>query len=105
AGITYQEGLDNQWGGCFVSIQVQVRSGGVWTNVQNLVSNPPYVSNNYVNYETYDLSFTQATGDAIRIAGTPTGSAHYIGVGELRVFGTPSTATSSVVQGWNLISN
>jgi hypothetical protein len=85
--LVYEEGLDNQWGGCFVTLGVQVRVGGVWSDVPNLVVNPPYGGNNLVNYETYELSFDPVNGDAIRIAGTPTGSAHYIGVGELRVFG------------------
>jgi hypothetical protein len=85
-GLTYQEGLDNEWGGCFETLRVQVKSGGVWTDVQNLSSNPPYVTNNYVHFETYELTFNQVSGDGIRIAGTPTGSDHYMGVGELRVF-------------------
>ena len=98
AGITYQEGLDNQWGGCFVTLQVQVRTGGVWTDVQNLVSNPPYAGTNLVNYETYELSFNQVSGDAIRIAGVPTGSAHYVGVGELRIFESQSAPPPSAPQ-------
>jgi hypothetical protein len=39
-----------------------------------------------VNFEIFELTFPPVSGDAIRIAGSPTGSERYIGVGELRVF-------------------
>ena len=71
--LLYQEGLDNQWGGCFDTLRVQVRTGGQWQDVQNFVSAPAYPGSNLVNFESFELYFSPATGDAIRIAGPPTG--------------------------------
>jgi hypothetical protein len=85
-GLLYQKGLDNQWGGCFNPLQVQVRSNGVWQAVTGLTSTPDYVPNDRINFETYMLAFSAASGDAIRLYGPPTGSAHYIGVARLRAY-------------------
>lgn len=95
SSIIYQEGLDNQWGGCFVTLQVQVRNNGQWTNAQGLVSTPQYPGSNLANFETYQLSFDPTTGDGIRLAGEPTGQGHYIGVAELRVMGTGTTSSGT----------
>ena len=91
SGLTFQEGVHFPDGGWFTSLNVQVRVGGTWTGVQSLQCTPPYAGADGINYETYELSFTPLTGDAIRIAGAPGGSARYISVGELRVFETGST--------------
>ena len=89
--VVYQEGLDNQWGGCFTNLGVEVNVGGVWTSVSNLTFSPSYPGSNFVNYETFEINFDPITGDGIRIIGSPTGSAQYIGVGELRVFANGTT--------------
>jgi hypothetical protein len=49
--------------------------------------------NNNVTYESYTLNFPAISGDGIRIYGVPGGSAHFISVGELQVFGIDSTPT------------
>jgi hypothetical protein len=108
SGVFYQEGLDNQWGGCFETLRVQVRLGGMWTEVQGLSAIPPYAGNNLINYETDELSFNPVYGDAIRIAGRPTGLADYIGVGELRVFeqqSGPAPAAPQLVSPSNGVTN
>ena len=86
ARIVYQEGLDNQWGGCFNPIRVEVRLNSQWTTVQNTSISPAYPGSNLVNFETYEINFAPQQGDAIRIIGPPTGSANYTGAAELRVF-------------------
>jgi hypothetical protein len=90
--LLYQEGLDNQFGGCFETLRVQVLNGGQWQDVQGLVSDPPYPGSNLVNFESFDLQFTPVSGRGIRLAGPPTGSDNYIGVAELRVFDDGATS-------------
>jgi hypothetical protein len=89
--LVFQEGIEFPFGGWFASLRVQVRNGGQWTDVQNLVSTPTYPGANAVNFETFELSFTPASGDAIRIAGAPGGSTPFITVGELRVLNNGAT--------------
>ena len=97
-GLTFQEGKQFSDGGWFTALRVQVRTGGVWTDVAGLVSTPAYAGANGITYEQFALQFTPTTGDAIRIAGTPGGAARFVSVGELRVLvGAPATA--SVVLG------
>lgn len=86
ASMVFQEGMQFTDGGWFTLLGVQVRVSGQWVDVQNMQSTPPYAGANGINYESYELSFTPISGDGIRIAGTPGGSAHYVSVGELRVF-------------------
>jgi hypothetical protein len=89
-------------GGWFDTLTVQVRRNGVWTNVSGLTSTPAYPPNDGVNYETYTLNFTPTSGDGVRIDGAPGGSADFISVGELLVYGgivgaqpTPSPAPTA----------
>ena len=87
----FQEGINFGDGGWFTSLTVQVRQGGNWVNVSGLTSTPAYPGvNNGINYETYTLQFAPISGDAIRIYGTPGGSAAFISVAELLVFGSPA---------------
>ncbi len=103
--VFFQEGMNFPNGGWFNSLTVQVRQNGVWSNVSNLVSTPVYPPNDGVNFESYNLSFDSAVGDAIRIYGAPGGTAYFTSVGELKVYGSiassagvtslvPSQATS-----------
>jgi len=85
--VVFQEGKNFADGGWFDTLTVQVRQGGVWTSVTNLVSSPPYPPNDGVNFETYTLTFDPVVGDGIRIDGAPGGSNDFISVAELRVFG------------------
>lgn len=88
--LVFQEGIEFPSGGWFSSLRVQVRNGGQWTDVQNLVSTPAYTGANGVNFETFDFSFTPVSGDGIRLAGAPGGSTPFITVGELRVISNGS---------------
>ncbi len=84
--VVFQEGLAFGDGGFFDTLGVQVRQGGVWVDVPNVIITPPYAGNNGVNFETYELAFTPIAGDGIRIFGNPGGSADFITVAELEVF-------------------
>jgi hypothetical protein len=65
-----------------------VRQGGVWTAVAGLTSTPVYpAANDGISYQTYVLDFPPIPGDGIRIDGAPGGSADFISVGELEVYG------------------
>ncbi len=95
AQVVFQEGMNFVDGGFFAKgPNVQVRQNGTWVNVQNLSVSPTYPGNNQVNYETFNLTFTPITGDAVRIDGQPGGSAYFISVGELQVFGPSSAAAT-----------
>jgi len=86
--VVFQEGRHFFDGGWFNNLTVQVRQGGVWANVPNLSITPAYPGiNNNVGYETFTLQFNPTSGDAIRIYGAPGGSAAFVSVAELQVFG------------------
>ena len=56
--------------------------------VTGLASTPAYpFIDNGLSYEAFLLAFEPISGDGIRIIGAPGGSADFISVGELRVFG------------------
>ena len=75
-------------GGWFTTLRVQVRQGSTWVNVPGLTITPAYPgTNNNTNYESYNLRFTATSGDGIRIIGNPGGSADFISVGEMQVYG------------------
>ena len=97
SGLIFQEGRQFFDGGWFTSLGVQVRTGGVWTNVPGMVSTPAYAGPNGVNYDQYALTFPSVTGDGIRIAGTPGGGAKFISVGELRVLDNGASQAPSTV--------
>ena len=86
--VVFQEGRHYADGGWFRNMTVQVRQAGSWVNVQRLAVTPAYPGvNNATTFETYTLQFDAITGDAIRLYGAPGGSAAFISVGELQVFG------------------
>jgi cysteine-rich repeat protein len=89
--VVFQEGKNFNDGGWFDTLTVQVRQNGVWTNVTGLASTPAYPPNDGINYETYSLTFTPTTGDGIRLDGAPGGSADFISVGELEVYGSAAS--------------
>jgi glucose/arabinose dehydrogenase len=84
--VVFQEGIQFGDGGWFDTLTVQVRQAGSWVTVSNLVSSPAYPRNNGASFETFNLTFTPISGDAIRIYGAPGGSADFISVAELEVF-------------------
>lgn len=98
--VVFQEGMNFADGGWFKNLNVQLRQSGTWINVSNLASTPTYSPNDSIGYETYTLTFSQISGDAIRIGGAPGGSAYFVSVGELQVYGigsiTPPPTLTSV---------
>ncbi len=87
--LVFQEGRHFFDGGWFTTLTVQVRQNGVWVTPAQLAVTPAYPGiNDGQSYETYTVTFAPTVGDAIRVHGTPGGSAGFISVGELRVFGT-----------------
>ena len=85
--VVFQEGMNFSDGGWFDTLTVQVRRNGVWTNVSGLTSTPAYPPNDGVSFEAYTLDFAAMSGDGVRIDGAPGGSADFISVGELQVYG------------------
>jgi hypothetical protein len=91
--VVFQEGINFPDGGWFDTLTVQVRQGGVWTNVTGFVSTPPYpAANNGVFEEIYVLTFDDTAGDGIRLYGAPGGSNDFISVAELEVYGESAGA-------------
>jgi hypothetical protein len=88
--VVFQEGMHFFDGGWFTTLKVQVRQGTNWVDVTNLSITPAYPGiNDGTNYQTYTLRFAATSGNGIRIFGTPGGSAAFISVGELHVYGAP----------------
>ncbi|MEM1335417.1 MAG: DUF4215 domain-containing protein, partial [Actinomycetota bacterium] len=92
--VVFQEGREFSDGGWFETLTVEVRQGGVWTEVSGLAIDPVYSGENFVTYETFELTFAPAVGDAIRIIGDPGGSADFISVGELEVYAADLTSAT-----------
>lgn len=87
AKVVFQEGKNFVDGGWFNNLNVQVLHNGTWVNVSNLVEAPTYPPNDGINFESYTFSFNPVSGTAIRIEGAPGGSAYFMSVGELEVYG------------------
>jgi len=85
--VIFQEGKNFVDGGWFNTLRIQVRRAGIWTDVPNTVAAPAYPPNDSINFETYTFTFPPVAGDGIRIEGAPGGSAAFISVGELLVYG------------------
>jgi hypothetical protein len=56
-------------------------------NVPSFTVTPTYSGANGVSFETFTFGFPAIVGNGIRIDGTPSGTAHFMSVAELRVFG------------------
>jgi hypothetical protein len=85
--VVFQEGKNFGDGGFFTTLTVEVRQGSTWSAVPGVVVTPAYSGGNGVHYETFQFTFPAITGNGIRISGTPGGSARFISVGELEVYG------------------
>lgn len=95
--VVFQEGMHFHDGGWFETLGVQVRSSATapWVDVPITKTNPAYPGiDNMRSYETYELSFNPVVGQGIRIVGRPGGSARFISVGELRVYGSQQPSRS-----------
>jgi hypothetical protein len=93
--LLFQEGMHFWDGGWFDTLKVQVRRNGKWNAVSNLAITPVYLGNDGVGFNSFLVTFDPIIADGIRLRGKPGGSADFISVGELRVFGDEvSWATS-----------
>jgi hypothetical protein len=86
--VVFQEGRHFGDGGWFTNLTVQVLQAGAWVTVSDLSVTPTYPNaNNNTTYETYNMQFAPVSGTAIRIFGEPGGSADFISVSEIEVYG------------------
>ncbi|MEL6617143.1 MAG: hypothetical protein AAFQ43_15485, partial [Bacteroidota bacterium] len=100
ARLTFQEGMHADDGGWWETLGVQVREDGLWRDVLGLEVHPAYRAGDGVSYDTYELAFLPITGDAIRIAGRPGGSASFVSVGEMRAWAIDGGGTGAVPAPW-----
>ncbi|MBI5472051.1 MAG: immunoglobulin domain-containing protein [Ignavibacteriae bacterium] len=106
--LEFQEGLHSLRGGYFSGPpRVEVRVGDEWREVRGLQITPTYDAGAAPNYQKYRLTFDSASGNAIRIAGTPGGSHKYISIAELRAIGTvvPQPPTEELPKLFELTQN
>jgi glucose/arabinose dehydrogenase/PKD repeat protein len=101
ARLTFQEGKHFVDGGWFKDLRVEVRSNGAWSVAQNLHVTPAYpfalagqAFFDGIGFQTYALAFDPQAGDAVRVRGTPGGSAKFLSFGELRAHGLVATPPS-----------
>ena len=94
--VVFQEGIRSlPAGGWFSQLTVQVRTGGQWVDVGGVAGNLTYSPNSGASYAIYEFTFPIVSGDGIRVAGVPGGTATYISVAELRVYDTSTSVTLS----------
>ncbi|HKP60093.1 MAG TPA: PQQ-dependent sugar dehydrogenase [Polyangiales bacterium] len=85
--LVFQEGLHFVDGGWFDALHVEVRRGGVWSEVSGLTITPNYPGyNDGQSWQSYDLRFTPVLGEAIRLRGRPGGAWTFFSVAELRAY-------------------
>jgi len=99
ARLVFQEGLESSAGGYFEDPTVQVRIDGVWTEVENLRVSPAYEAPDGVGYQIYIFDFDPVSADAIRLYGTPGGTASFVSVAELHVLGPVPSSGCRVSRG------
>jgi glucose/arabinose dehydrogenase len=86
--VVFQEGGTFFDGGWFEEIGVRVRRDGVWTPVSRLTVTPPYSGTpDSYGFRSFQIAFETIVGDAIEVYGPAAGSAHFISVAELDVYG------------------
>jgi hypothetical protein len=98
------EGKHFSNGGWFANgtLKIQVRQGGVWTNVSAAVS-PVYPygdeqSDYGPSFDEYTFTLQNIVGDGVRIYGTAGGSANFISIGELEVWAFPANNAQYISQ-------
>jgi hypothetical protein len=85
--VAYTSGETTNTGGWFEQgLIVQVRQNFQWKNVESIQITPSYPYNQSAGSKTYQISFTDITGDGIRIIGKPGGSQRYTSIAELEVY-------------------
>ncbi len=91
--VVYYAGKNHPDGGWWKTLTVEIsRNGGATWEVPDFVAcSPAYCFQNIPtarpDFGRYDLTFPAVHADALRIVGTPGGSAYYTGVAELEVYG------------------
>lgn len=86
--VVYTTGSMFPDGGWFArDLTVQVRQENGWVAVSGLTITPPYPYDGTAGpHRTYTLTFDAVSGDGVRIAGVPGGSAHFTSIAELEVY-------------------
>jgi glucose/arabinose dehydrogenase/PKD repeat protein len=91
--IVFREGRNFFDGGWFEGLRVRVRNGGVYRDVSGLSVAPVYPgTSDTVGFRSYQLDFESAAGDAIQLYGPAGGSAHFVSISELDVYGRRAIA-------------
>ncbi len=93
SALLFQEGKHFSDGGYYENFTVQVLNGS-WQAATGITVTPVYAGNNGVNYEAYFITFNATNTQGVRLNGNPGGSANFISVGELRVFGPPANPSA-----------
>ncbi len=90
--------INEDRGGTFETVGIEVRKDGAWADVTGLTSTPPYDNQTIPEFSSTEFTFDPATGDAIRMYGRPT-QAQYIWVGcaELDVYAGDAVAACAPV--------
>jgi Domain of unknown function (DUF4185) len=87
--VKYSTGQMSNDGGWFEKgVKIQIRQMGVWRDVADVCSSPPYPGLGARGGTTYIFEFDNTWGDGVRIVGRPGGKAHYTSISELDVFYT-----------------
>ena len=69
-------------------MKIQVRQRGIWVDVPDACSSPPYLGAEDAGNTTYTFAFDNTWGDGVRIIGRPGGDARYTSIAELNVYYT-----------------
>ncbi|HKU42117.1 MAG TPA: PKD domain-containing protein, partial [Polyangiales bacterium] len=97
--VRFQEGRNFYDGGWFEQLGVRVRQNGVYRDVRALSVTPLYPgTSDGVGFRSYELLFEAAVGDAIQLYGPAGGSAHFVSIAELDVYGWRAVGDSPVAQ-------
>lgn len=92
--VIFQEGMTFLDGGWFSALKLQALQGDTWVDVPEVLVTPEYPAlDDAISYDTYTFSFPAIRGRALRLFGTPGGSARFVSVAELRVEAIPEAAT------------
>ncbi len=94
--LVFTEGIATSEGGWFESVTVEARANGVWTEVENLSSSPPYPGGPEVpteNFRTTHFRFDPVEADGLRLRGVPGGTLGFVSASELRVLAVTSDPT------------
>jgi glucose/arabinose dehydrogenase len=92
--VVFQEGGNFFDGGWFEQLGVRVRQNGAWTPVARTTVTPAYPGTaDERGFRSFQIDFESVVGDAIEVYGQAAGSAHFISIAELDVFGWRASLT------------